>query len=367
MSLQYAQVQPESLKSSYKQNETVDFVLTFEGKKLLLNNLRLVGNIRVNSTGTTRLTDEDDIFIDNLVGIHSVINRVNTEFQTKKNVENFKHYNRYYSMLMKTTNTQDDMFNGSQLCELKSADETFTRNMLIESNNGENVDFSIKPYFILNNAIAEDGARASISYTETGAVKISFDLARNTDVLYGSDCVADTSYELSNLKLHYIVVPDDGKKQKLTMLTKASLKPELASTNAVLSSKIPVICNSCSISFQKRSNENTTLHNNLAMERLPNLRRVEFLFNDNQMNYITYILEDYNEIIQRYLESFGSKDNSLTLSRINGNKAFGVGTAFNGLGYINLSNQKFNVKLESDVKSSDPYNAYLFFHGILEL
>lgn len=365
MSLEYAQVQPEAVKDSYTDVDTVDFVLTFPGKKLLLNNIRLVGEIEVESSANTRLVDTDEIYMDPMVGIHSVIDGVKTELQTMRNVETFSDYGRYYSMLMKTTNTPDDMLNGSQLCELKTPDEDLTQKLLIKVNN-EDVDFSFKPYFILNNAISEDGSPAALRFADSGAVKISFDLARNTTVLYGADAGSAT-YKLKNLRLHYVVVPDDGKKQKLTMLAKTSIKTEAKSTNAVLSSKVPIIANACSVSFQEAANENTTLHNNLALEKPPQLDRVEFLFNDNQMNFITYILEDENEILQRYVESFGSKDHSITPSRMNGNKAYGVGTAFNGLGYINLANQKFNVKLESSITNSNPFMVYMFFHGIIEM
>lgn len=367
MSLQYVQVQPETLKDSYSENDQVEFVCTFEGRKMLLNNIRLVGDIEVTSDGTTRVTDSDNIFMDNMVGIHSCIEQVDTTLVGKGNVENLKHYGRCYSMLMKARNTCDDMLNGSELCELKTPELKLTRNILAGIND-EDVDFSFKPYFALNSAVTEDGSQPAISYKDSREVRITFTLARNTTVLFGSDVAAATDYKLKNLRLHYMTIPDDGKSVPVSLMTKKeSVNTTVASRFANISSKVPISCNACSMSFIERDHENTLLHNNLALERLPGLDEVQFLFNDNQMNFITYKLEDEVEIVQRYLESFKAMEHSLTPARISGDRAYGAGISFDDIGYINLATQKFNIQLQSEVDSGKPYTVHVVFHGIFQL
>jgi len=47
----------------------------------------------------------------------------------------------------------------------------------------------------------------------------------------------------------------------------------------------------------------------------------------------------------------------------NGN--FIAGLPFNG--FIDLSNQRFNLQLVSDIDSANPYNLYLYFHSLMSL
>ena len=45
MSQTYNSVQPEALKDAYREFDTVDFVLTFENQSLVLDTLKLEGNV----------------------------------------------------------------------------------------------------------------------------------------------------------------------------------------------------------------------------------------------------------------------------------------------------------------------------------
>jgi len=100
--------------------------------------------------------------------------------------------------------------------------------------------------------------------------------------------------------------------------------------------------------------------------KLEALKKAMYALKDSKNTIeVWFKLDDENEILQRYIESFGNNDHSLTPARINGNMAYGVGIPFES--YVNLANQKFTVKIESSVNSSVPYLVYMLFHGIIEL
>jgi len=361
MSLQYASVEPETVKDSYGEYDTVDFVITFENKMMMLNNLRLCGDIKVVDSSNNRITTTDNVFIDHMIGAHALIESVDTMFQSKS-VEQFGEYARYYSMLQKSTMANDDTMNGSAVCELKSPDDKITRNLLTGID-GDDVGFAIKPFFCLNNAVG-DGVQL-LSSKKSGVVRITFKLARNNAVLYGTDN-SGHKYELRNVRLKYVTVPEDGSNQKIVMRHKTFFDYEVSSSFVNVASKVPALmCDGVSISFQQKSHQYDGLHNQQALERLPGVEEVQFLFNDNQMNYVTYKLDDSREILQRYLESFGSDYNTFRPERIAGDMAYGVGIPF--AEFVNLTNQKFYVQIQSAANVSNPYIAYLYFHGLVEV
>jgi len=78
----YHSVEPENSKSAYTEYDNVDFVMNFEGRKLICNTVRLEGLLRVTTAGANIPINADSvtkkIFIDPSVGIHSVIDNIQT-------------------------------------------------------------------------------------------------------------------------------------------------------------------------------------------------------------------------------------------------------------------------------------------------
>ena len=63
------------------------------------------------------------------------------------------------------------------------------------------------------------------------------------------------------------------------------------------------------------------------------------------------------------MESFAdTESNSLSLTKLRASKGFGIGLPFRD--FIDLSNQKFNVQITSDVDSNAPYIMYMYFHSM---
>ena len=53
------------------------------------------------------------------------------------------------------------------------------------------------------------------------------------------------------------------------------------------------------------------------------------------------------------------------LNKVYSNKTFGVGLDFRDR--VDLTTQKFNTQITSDISSADPYVVYLYFHSLMSV
>lgn len=358
----YVTVYPENLKDEYKAFDSVDFVMTFENMELMANSVRIKADLVINDVS-------DKVYMDSKVGAHAFIDSVNTDFQASGNIENFQEYARYVRMVSDVTLRPDDHNNSEAVCELRSPDDSVTQlglqglasNFKATGTIGQPSDFSIKPKFCLNKM------SGPLNYNKSGAVRVNIKLARDESVLFlGKDLTvaANPTYTLKNLRLCFYTSPPSKGSSKVMMKTKLNIKQAVLSQFANISTKVPAVCNAVSCSFQKQSSENNYKFNNSQTEVLPNVDELQFLFNDSQNQYITFVIKSREELLQRYIESFvDAGSNDISLKNLNHNQAYGIGLNFNEM--IDLSNQKFNVQLNSAVDSSQPYTLYMYFHSMI--
>ena len=388
---QYHQVMPENVKNSYGEFDNVDFVLTFQNRKIVCNSIRLEGDfVPAPASGDLRHDNTNtQLIYDGMVGSHAFIDQVQTEFQSMGVVENLQSYARYVKMKAGAMLTEDDLFSSRAVCEMRVGQQQATNCLLRGPQTGvldsnvydadkfarNDLDFSMKPSICLNNASSKNGV-PHLSYRKTGAIRLSIRLARNSNVLFGSDAQNGTalhtaSYTLKNLKVCFISVNDDGRVPKqapVFLKTKMSIKQSVASSFVNLATKVPAVCNAVSCSFLKQSAENQVVPNTLQTEKPPDITQVQFMFNDSTNEYISFIMKTEVEMLDRYLESFKDIDsNDASLVKLKANKSYGIGLDFGAGQYIDLSNQKFNIQIQSAISSSDPYVMFCYFHSIISL
>ena len=365
-------ISPINNRSSYPEFSVVDFNVSAEGRKMVMNSFRLVGKLNAYSTGTTRVIAANDINYDGRVGVGGVIESIQTEISNLGGVvESFNGYGRYCGMSHDATRTDLDLLNGDSVSELKTPMKTFTKCILqgekslgttplIQSNS-----FSIKPQFILNTAVGiDDPNDLTMSYNKSGNIRISFTLARNFAFLFGADVDNNSSYDLSDLRLEFMSVPEDGKKNQTAHKVKYMVRSSLESGSANVQAQVPAQVNAVSVSFIKTSRENSGRHNNYRREVLPNLTSVQYLFNNSTNKYIQYRIDNSPEWSRRAIESFSDTQHSeLTLKDFAGNHSFLLGLNFGE--FIDLTNQTFSVQLESGATSTDPYTCFLYFHSVV--
>jgi hypothetical protein len=368
--LLYHRAEPESKKDSYVEFDALDFNINVgEGRVLVKNSVRLLADLQVRDNGARSATD---ITFDPRCGAHAFIDSVQVAFlegPMAGQKENINNYARYVAMLQTATKCPEDSLNASDVCELKGFNvETttlyskgrVTRNSGTKLTNDQ--DFSLKPVCALNKMSGGD-----LPYSKSGTIRLTCNLAPNRSALMGAAYnQAQDDYQLSNVRVTYQSLPDMGKNQQSIMRTVYNIKNSIQSSFANVQARVPIVADSVSVSVQQQQREQTSPFSNYLSESPPGLKSVQFLFNDSTNEYITYKIEDRTEILQRYIDSFiDTGHNGVSIDRLNSNQSFGMGLSFNG--YVDLSNQKFSVQIDSAIDNTQPYNVYLYFHGIIAM
>ena len=384
-SIQFHSVFPENTLTEYAEFSQVDFLLTYEQRKLQLNTLRLCFDLEV-TPGTGNLINvksNPDLYFDNSVGFNGVVDSITTSMNGQV-IENLTDYGRLCAMKTQTTKTQSELASAESSVEGKAATQGMTNKLLRGVASGEftaNADGTTTNYltslvedpsaalklgFCLNECFTMDGSAPLISFRKSGVVKVSLRLARNYSFLYGADAT-NASYKLKNIKLTYVSRMDDGTDTQIMARAKIGVKQSLASDLSNLSVIVPGRANAVSASFQPQALENSAVANNLQLHRVPELTQVQYLFNDSTNQFVTFIIKSEIESLERYIDSLASGgSNSASLPRLNANESYGVGTSLGA--YVDLSRQKFNLQINSSIGATNViYIAYLYFHALITL
>ena len=371
----YIEVLPSNQKSTYEEYDVVDFQVNFEDTKIVPNNFKISADLTIANVDGTK-----NIFMDRLIGSHSLFSQFTVETQNQGILETFGNYPKYCKMLMETTTNNMDLFNSEHCVEMKTQTDDFMKQLLVgpklmnvvdgttnTQNNagvGTILDFTMKPNICLNRVSGVNG----ISFKKTGNIILSLKLERNSNVFYGIDNTSanNVSYSLSNLKLCYSSFDDDGQNPNMVMKVKTNLKQSVSSQLANVSTTVPlqnVLGVHCS--FLKQSSENSLILNTNQNEVLPDIQNLELLYNDSD-KFVNYQIKTRDEIIYHYIKSFqNTGHNSATLSNLESNKAFGIGYKFDTP--INFQQQKFSIQIQSGIDSNNPYVLYLFFSGVISV
>jgi len=374
---------PLNTASTYKEYQNIDFRLSFPGRKMVANSVRIEGRFNCFKTGTTKLVDGNNLsFFDNMIGANALFQDITTSTANQGNLELLTEAPRWVKMINTASATENDMGNSSNSSELKSRNLRLSNRIMmgekfdgnadaVDPNLAPGMSFSTRPVCCINSASSSDGGLPEVKYGTTGDITFSVRLARNDAVFFGSDVATAGSgvynYTLSELSVSFSSVPDDTQPQvPVTMSTILNVRQSCQSTFSNISVNVPQLSNSCSVSFLKQDKENSVNANNTQLDKPPLVSNVEYLFNDSTNKYLTFNLKTQEEILDRYLMSLSSmKVNSFGQDKIKANEAYGLGVNFNQ--YIDLSSNKFGLNLTSNISSTDPYIAYLYFHGQISL
>jgi len=371
MNVIYHKVQPLLLKD-YKPQDLVEFELFNEGRSFVPGSIRITGELEVLYNQQT-LTASQDVKFDHRCGIASFFNNMSVSFGNKGLIENIQDYPRLVAMTSNATESTWDMMNSSKSVELKSPDDQYSQLYLMQPTTlgttdqafDYNPDFSHRLFNCLNRVLSntEDN---TVPFDITGVVRLNIQLSSVFQALFGDDLDSQVDFSLKNLEICYTSVPDMKEKKTLQMRLEASVKTSLNSGDAVITTRVPIVANGCSVSFQQVENENAAVPNNVRQEELPDLTETTFLFSNSNSEHITYVIRDRIEVLDNYIESMKvmGLTNTCNLNLLKANKSFGVGLPFE---YMNLSSKAFNIEMRSGITSGSPYIAYLFFHGIIEL
>ena len=372
--LKYHLVEPQNTKDSYSENETIDFKTSANNRKLIGGTVRLLGNVSVSNNNLLNT----NVFYDAFTGSHSFIDNIKTTFSNTGQVENVDNYSRYVASKARASLTKNDLFNSMYVCENRVPDNVMAKKLLKgvvmgNEQDAENLndahlvaplDFALQLDFCLNNMIGD----TLLPFNKTGDVLISIQTAAVVNALWGNqDVGVDTNYQLSNLRLVYQSVQDDGKYGKYTMRVKSSIKQSIQSTNATVSTKVPVVADSFFMTFINQSHEGDKTYNSLACEKVPLFQRLEVAYNDNISQQYTYQIDNEEEVITNFIKAVQkvSSDNNASFSTLASNDSYGIGFNFNA--FVDLSKTKLSVNLKSSINNNNPMLTYMFFNGLVTI
>lgn len=362
-SILYHQVEPQATQDTYTEFDNVDFVINVgEGRRLLNNSVRVLGDLRVTSDGSA--VSAVNIGFDRCAGAHSFVDSVQVSSLQQGLIESITNYGRYVSMASHASENRLDLLNSDKICELKGYNDIWTNlvGQRIDTYAGDSggtatpvdVDFSMKPNCCLSKMSGDD-----LPSSKSGAITLTLNLARNRIALMGSGQTAASTYELRNLRVTYRSVADDGSASQTAMRTIYNIKSNILSGTASISANVPALCSSVVMSFCDTRHENSIVDNALALEEPQALTEVQYLFNDQTNSLITYVLSDRTEMLERFIDAMStSGHNQVAKDVFKANQGFALGLDFDGL--VDLARNRFTVQLQTGANNV-PSNAYLYF------
>jgi hypothetical protein len=383
-SLQYSSVQPDNNRSTYSELDVVNFTINNQGRSLVLGSIRLEGKLRVNTTGNTRATNQDIRFNKN-VGIGAYVDSCSVTTAQAGNLENINFdYPRILNMISVASKDSNDNMSSHDVCELKAPHEL----MMKEYCYGEvsksstpttrDIDFSHKLKCCLNRQVQGD----NLPFSKSGFIKLSIGLARNRAVFFGSyrntatDNMTSVNYVLSDLTISYQTIPDTGNSEPIVMRSIVPIKSTLESDFSNVASSVPARCDAVSISYQEQIRENQVVDangtaqiwDNSALNKIPNWRSIQYIFNNSNSEYVSYIIDSEQEAVKRGIESLKETGhNQVSLNALDTNQYLLHGLSFGEM--IDLSNQKFNIQIDAPggINANNKMVIYAYFHSLVNV
>jgi len=376
--LKYHRLTPENFKPQYFSNDIVDFNLSFENRKLKMGSVRLnfklgvlINNLRPDPVDAARLLNKWTRY-NPLTGSHGLISSVSVSSTNLGTMQNLNDYHQYVSSMRNATHTERDMFNSSYTCELAVGNEQLTNRLLYGevSRNNANEDqrinikpsVSLKPKICINSPVGDP----LIPYVKTGDVRISFQLNPTENWLYGSPNLGGTIvYFIEDVHITFQSFDDDGVYSKsYSMKTTGNLRTQMNSNEHVISTKYSMLAQGVIMKFIETDHisDLQNKYDPLGNETIPSLHRVDFQWN-NSNEQITYTLDNNAEILENYIKALSlfQEHNHNSLINMYTGRGYGIGLNFGQL--VDLSQNKFNVIIRSDVNNAFPFTVFMFFSG----
>jgi hypothetical protein len=357
----YHQVQPQSVQASYNEYNQVDFLISVgEGRSLLPGSVRILADLKVNSTGVTRSTG--GITFNRNCGGHSFVDSIQVQTANQGLLENLQNYPRYVNMDANASLDNLDMVDSINACELRCPNQLvstdmcngITADLTTGTDPINDADFSIRPLMCLNKMDRD------LPMSKSGIVTVQLTLARNMSALFGAAQTTDANYSLSNLRCCYKSIVEPKNNAPVNMGVVYNVKSNILSGTASISANVPAVCDSVAINFIQNQHENVPVYDNYKNESVQGLEELQFIMNDQTNSLVTYQLTDQTEILERFIDAMrDTSHNQVSQQKFRSNCAFGCGIRFSEP--IDFSNNRFTLQLSSGVTNQYPVNVFMYF------
>jgi len=378
--IRYHMAQPSNKKDTYSEFDNIDFTLNATGRKLVGGSIRLLGDVTVYSGVANPLTE--NISFDGLTGSHCWFSQIMTSCSNIGQVEALNFYPHMVASKARAQLAREDVFSSNYICENRCPDgrvsaallkgTTFGAGSVYDAALTRPMNFAVKPDFCLNNFVA--GTDSNLPFAKTGNITVSLIVSQSISVLYGTTKTGagaigiDRNITISNLRLIFTTVPDDGNYAKAyQMRVGSSLKQSLQSTYANISTLAPLISDRFWMVFVPQNLDTSAEYNGLACYRPPNVSRVEYLWSDSFSAEYTYAIVNEEEMLTNFVKAINGvvSDNQCSLNILASNDGFGLGLPFGS--FVDLRKNKISVNIQSGISSTSPVTAYMFFSGVVSI
>lgn len=381
MPRQYRVAFPTPKLDYYIANDTPEFELTPETSSLKAGSVYVTGKLNVrrnvtnynNSPSGDIIDTAERVYLDPYAGVHSLFRRWNTAI-AQGTLENIDEYPRLVRMIAECTMYKDDMTAESdKQMALQCGQREFGHTVLLPAVGDDpySMPFAFRPLITINSSSAD------IPFRRSGMTSITTMLTPLPEAFFGLDYDDTCAYWISDLTMHYEVVPDDGNNDPITFQLFQNIPRTIESNTSNIEALVAGMSNSMACSFLQSSLLDQPFQNNYIQTCVvPNITRVQFAFNDSDNVRIAYPIENNEELELNYERSLGVEGtNSLLLSRQHRTAAysegFGIGISFGTI--KNLTNGKFSLSIQCDPDQADSpgslntYRAFLYFRLLAQL
>lgn len=345
----YRRVYPASNKSSFTENDNIEFRLDFPNSSIRRGSVTLSGVLTVTNIGASTSYDT-------MTGAYSFFESVVTEFNGNV-VENLINSPRRVKMLM--TATQDDNFligQATNCAALRLARDKQCPAFLAGERDSNALPFTISVDSCVNRCDAH------IPYRKTGQVRINLRVAPTVDVF--TNAGVGMTWTLTNMEMNYEVV-DESRSGAITADVYHYVKHQIASGQSSIQTRVPAVCDAVSISFITSANEHKDSHNNLVMDEPKDVKSVQFTLNNN-LSMVQFPMTEREEILFNYKLALGrSAYSNITLDKLNRSVGYGIGLAY-GVP-VNMNTSSLGVDLVSGVLGSAPVSMFMYFRSQIQI
>jgi len=379
----YHEVKPEQAGSnennSFREFNTLSFILQADGRKLVKNSISIDFEIRVYSGNyVTDVLRSDIIGYNNKVGCSSFWESFTCEVQSKGVISQQNEYPRYVNMVNSATKNENDVCSGILQAQgigaLPEVGRYYCQRQASNNLNAggaaghvyDNSNFSFMPKIPFNSMSGDN-----YSFSKNGYIRIQTNLAKNNNALFGRSAGTAT-YEIINPRLRFTSVPDDGQQGIMLMNTYSAIKQTINSQKADIVARVPLErVSGVAVTYLELAKENSNTADSYRLEKIPQISSLQYLMNNSTSGgLVSYQIDDRDEMNIRGLQALSNnfrEGNQVSHIHLKGNSGTLHGQSFGE--YLNLSNQTFNMAIESEsnLMTVNPYLVYMYFLGLIQL
>lgn len=215
MGVIFHDIRPDAFQDFYSEGDELSFTL-FAGndRAIVPGTICLEGNLTasINGAFTDAPGDLEQaiVYLDPMLGAHGLIRGTSTATEGSRQIENIGAYAKGVRMIHDGTRARMNLFTKVDQATLMAPNGSDTTKFLegefLQTSAGgarTPTSFSFAPHILLNKA------SGPIAFARTGAIRITFRLARRLDAFFGPGALdnATFAYRIAGARLRYNTVP----------------------------------------------------------------------------------------------------------------------------------------------------------------